>query len=427
VSRGRRRFGPRPALAVVALAVAVTVAAGPTPPPTPVPPFGSPSPFPTALQTPEPSATPPHMSAPSWILEDVATGQVLDSSHPRMRRPIASTTKILTAILVIESAELSARVTVSATAATQSGASLGLEPGEQISVRQLLYGLLLQSSNDAAVALAEQVGGSVDAFVAEMNDRARSMHLRDTHMESPSGLDDRGFSTVRDLAAMARAAYGFPAFAKITRTKFHDVPSPTGVDRHIQNRNVLLWLYRGAVGVKTGFTSAAGHCLVAVARRGGRTLVSVVLGEPTEQAAFDDGAALLNFGFVGFEPVGVVGEGDPVGEASVEGAPSPVPAVADADLRVLVPTDRTDQVQRTFLPAGDLALPVIQGQPVGRVVATLDGRKLGSVPAVAASSLSRAEPPPAAPPGWPDALALIRLALLVLRTAFGGFLPSRFL
>ena len=166
-------------------------------------------------------------------------------------------------------------------------------------------------ANDAAVALAEHVSGSVDGFVRLMNRTADHLGMRDTRFYSPSGLDDRGRSTARDLITLTRADYAYPEFARIVRTKFFDVPSPRGKARHIQNRNVLLWLYPGAIGVKTGYTAKAGFCLVAAAERDGLRLVAVVLGAPNEP--FSDAATMLNYGFTAFERRTFVRAGDDLG------------------------------------------------------------------------------------------------------------------
>ena len=209
--------------------------------------------------------------------------------------------------MVLESTPLSDMVTVTADAAAEGGSELGLVIGERILVRQLLYALLMQSSNDAAVALAEAVSGTVDRFVALMNVEARAIGLRDTRFYSPNGLDDRGYSTAADIATLTRIAERKPGFADVAATKTRWIPSPSGPRRYVQNRNVLLWLYPGATGVKTGFTTPAGHCLVATASREGHALLAVVLGDPEEP--FDEGATLLNFGFDAFVPVTLVGEG----------------------------------------------------------------------------------------------------------------------
>jgi D-alanyl-D-alanine carboxypeptidase (penicillin-binding protein 5/6) len=385
------------ALALVAIALSALVALTPLasggyggrgagPPPTPVPPYGSPSPYPTALRTPDIPKLEPVLSAPSGALIDLDSGRVLYAKGADIRRPIASTTKIMTALLVLRDARLRDEVTVSPLAAAQGGASLGLVSGERIQVRDLMYALMLQSSNDAAVALAEHVSGSVDAFVERMNQRARGMELRDTRFHSPNGLDDRGYSTALDLARITARALRNPAFARIVRTKFYRVPSPDGGQRHVQNRNALLWLYPGALGVKSGFTSAAGSCLVAAAERSELRLVSVVLGAPAE--AFSDAATLLDWGFTTFELRRVVIEGERFDPVRVNGRE--VPVASAGTVKVII--RRGVEVKRTVDLEPGLALPIARGERLGEVVVTSQrGKELGRTPVVSAEAASRAE------------------------------------
>lgn len=358
----------------------------PTPPPTPVPPFGSPSPFPTALETPPPTDRPPEVSAASAVLVDLDSGEVLYERAARRRRPIASTTKIMTALLVLESATPFDEVIASDQAASQEGAELGLEPGERIPVRELLYALMLQSANDAAVSLAEHVGGSVEAFVEQMNERARTLGLADTRFASPNGLDDSGYSTAQDLAAITVAAFGSSTFGETVGKRFRTIPAPEGPARRIQNRNALLWLYPGALGVKTGYTAAAGFCLVAAAERDGLRLGTVVLGSPQEP--FSEAAALLNFGFTAYERRQVVRLGDPLDPVRVAGR---IVAVEAGDaLRVLV--RREEPVDVEIRPFRSLGLPVARGERVGELVVMASGEELGMVPVVAAESVRAIAP-----------------------------------
>jgi D-alanyl-D-alanine carboxypeptidase (penicillin-binding protein 5/6) len=296
------------------------------PPPTPVPPRGSPSPFPQTLDTPSDGVAPPRIGALSAVLADLDDGQVMFAKAPEIRRPIASLTKVMTALIVLDRLALDEVVVVSPDAVFEDddfGASstLGLRAGERRTVRELLDALMLQSANDAAVALAIEVSGSQQRFVELMNGRAHSLGLRDTVFFSPNGLDDRGRSTARDLLALTRAAASQPGFSRIVGSRFRTIPSPSGPPRRVQNRNALLWLYPGATGVKTGYTAGAGFCLIATAERDGRRLVAIVLGDRDEP--FSDAAALLDHGFEGFRQETFVHAGEAIGTVAIRGGGAP--------------------------------------------------------------------------------------------------------
>ncbi|MGH2692515.1 MAG: D-alanyl-D-alanine carboxypeptidase family protein [Actinomycetota bacterium] len=357
------------------------------PPPTPVPPVGSPSPYPTSLDTPPPSAEDPKVEAAAAALADLDSGRVLFESGTETPRPIASITKVMTALLVIERTRPTETVIAGPNASGQTGAELGLQPGEELTVRDLLTALLLQSANDAAVALAEHVSGSVDTFVAEMNARAGDLGMLDTEFQSPTGLDDNGRSTARDLLILASEAFLNATFAEIVSTRFATVPAEQGEPRRLQNRNALLWLYEGAFGGKTGYTAAAGFCLVAAAERDGLRLAAVVLGAPEQ--AFDASAELLNHGFAAWEREGIVTLGEEAEPLSVEG--ESVPTEADSTLSVLKP--RGSVIDTEVDPDPGLSLPVDAGDPVGSLVATLDGRALGRVTLVAAEPVAKDRSP----------------------------------
>jgi D-alanyl-D-alanine carboxypeptidase (penicillin-binding protein 5/6) len=356
--------------------------APPPPPPTPViQPNGqtSLSPFPSTLRTPSTSTEVPEIHAASAVLADLDTGQLLFALNRDERRPIASVTKIMTALLVVERTDLTDVVTVSEDAASGqvSGISgLGLVEGERIRVDELLYALVLQSANDAAVALAEHVSGSVDAFVDEMNARAEELEMTRTMFTSPNGLDDTGFSSAADLVRLTRAAYRSPGFASVVATRFHTVESLDAEPRIVQNRNVLLWLYPGAIGVKTGFTSPAGFCLVGAAQRGDERLVAVVLGAPGEP--FSAAAALLNYGFDAFEHRMLLREGEPLDDVDIGGRS--VSVSAGGSVRGLVPTAAT--VTRTVELDPRVAFPPARGEEIGIVRVSTGGRIVGEVPLV---------------------------------------------
>jgi D-alanyl-D-alanine carboxypeptidase len=405
----------RRALAIVALvgvaaaqAALISSAAADrsTPPATPVPPRGSPSPFVSDLRTPQDALLRPTISGAEALLADLDTGQSMFAKAPEVRRPIASLTKVMTALLVLERRPLDHVVTVSPDAVfavDDYGASsiLGLRAGERLTVRDLLYALLLQSSNDAAEALAIDVSGSVDAFVRLMNRRAAALGMRDTRFFSPHGLDDRGRSTARDLLRLVRAAYETKGFAPIVATKFRTIPAPSGPPRTIQNRNVLLWLYPGAIGAKTGLTFGAGFCVIAVAERDGRRLVSIVLdgdGEP-----FSDAASLLNYGFEGFTVKTFVREGDPMGDLRIRGGV--VPVVAGADVTALVPTADLDAIEPALVANPRAAYPPPVGDRIGTIAITAPGVTYGSAPLLATKV--ELPPPPEGGPWWARAASAV--------------------
>ncbi|MEX0992000.1 MAG: D-alanyl-D-alanine carboxypeptidase family protein [Actinomycetota bacterium] len=365
------------------------------PPPTPVPPRGSPSPFIQRLDTAPATAKPPQVQAKAVLLVDLDSGQVLYERRPDLERPIASLTKVMTALLVLEESKLKQQVAASPEAVRTAAvglSSLGLRPGEKLSVQDLLWALLLGSANDAAVALAEHVSGSVPAFVKLMDRRAAQLGMDHTHFASPNGLSDKGYSSAADLAIVTREAMQLPTFAKMVRTKFHTVKGKP--PRHIQNRNVLLWLYPGASGVKTGFTTAAQYNVIATAQRGGRRLLAIVLGEPRE--AFSDAAEILNYGFKGFVPTEVVAVGDGQGERSVSG--ERVLLEAGASSTILVPKKGSDDIALRPVLDGD-PVGVGPGDEVGVLRISLAGREVGTVPLVVMEVLGGSSAP-GATPAW---------------------------
>ena len=242
----------------------------------------------------------PRLVSPSAIAVDAETGRVFIGNQPDRRMPVASLVKIMTALLVLEHGDLSATVVVSRRAASTPPVSIGLRPGQRISVRALLYGMLLRSGNDAAMALAEHVSGSMSSFVTLMNERANQLGLSHTRFADPAGLDDRGYGTARDLATLTRAALQVPAFTAIVNTDRFVLRDGRRRARTLWNIDLFRGQYQGAFGVKTGFTTRAGQCLVAAARRNDRTLIAVVLGDSPAshwQDAFGDAARLLDYGF----------------------------------------------------------------------------------------------------------------------------------
>lgn len=239
---------------------------------------------------------PPAATATAYVLLDVETGQVLAERAPDTRRPVASTVKVLTALSVLQRDDPETVVEIGPEVARIGGAGVGLDPGERWTVRQLLDALVVRSGNDAAVALAVHVGGSVEGFMAMMREDAAALGVEGLELSSPSGLEDRNRLSARDLAIITRAALADPTFREIAAQPTVELPGLGTV----ASRNELLGTYPGATGVKTGFTEAAGWSLVASAERDGRELVAVVLDSRSGEARFEDAARLLDFGFAEF-------------------------------------------------------------------------------------------------------------------------------
>jgi D-alanyl-D-alanine carboxypeptidase (penicillin-binding protein 5/6) len=236
------------------------------------------------------------ITAPAAILVDASTGAILWTKRPHQRRPIASTTKIMTGVLALEHLPLTKVIRVNPLVTRVALNREGLRAHERVAVWKLMEGLLLFSGNDDALQLAISTAGSRGAFLQLMNEKASELGLRDTHYTSPSGVVDRGnYSSAYDLAALARYAMAIPRFRAFTRTHIAHVKwaKPTYAKTYV-NKNLLIGTYRGADGVKTGWTTIAGHCLVASARRGGTRLIAVVLHAPDP---YGDARRLLNFGF----------------------------------------------------------------------------------------------------------------------------------
>ncbi len=331
---------------------------------------------------------PPQVASSSYVLVDPRTGDELAARAPSARSAMASTTKIMTALLTVEQANLDDIVTVPASA-TIGGTTAGLVAGEQLSVRDLLTALLVGSGNDSAIALAEFVSGSEAAFVEAMNARAMELGLRGTRFANPHGLDQDGhYSTARDLVTLGRAAMKRDVIADLVDDRRASIPGRDSFGtRTLVSKNALLDLDRYADGIKTGFTNQAGHAIVARStRRGVGSLYLALLGSSGEQTRAADSKRLLDWGFRQFAFGTVLTGGRPLASVQVLGtggervdvvAKSPVAA----PLRVGIPLRR-----RITLPPSVKA-PVARGQEIGTVELLQGQRVVGKRVMVAARAV----------------------------------------
>jgi serine-type D-Ala-D-Ala carboxypeptidase (penicillin-binding protein 5/6) len=374
---------------------------------------------------------PPALSAPSAILIEASTGDVLYERAAEKRRPIASTTKLMTALLTVEHAKLSDKATASDYVAAPIESKISLRPGERLTVADLLRGLMLESANDAAVTLAEHVGGSRMAFVRQMNKRARELKLDNTHFSNPIGLDaPANYSSAHDLARLAVTLRSYSFIRKIANRTSATLETGDR-PRTIRNRNTLLARDRYVNGLKTGHTAAAGYVLVGTRTRHGVTLVSVVLDTPSLAARDHDALALLQWGAGRYERVHPVTEGTIVGTPEIEyrrGAT--LSLVTEGTVRRTVPTGAKITIHDVGVPR-HVKGPIRRGQRFGYREVLADGKRIAAVPIVSSAPVPAADLPQRTKDWFTRPLALLLAALvlggtvLVARRVRRGPPPSR--
>ena len=335
----------------------------------------------------------PAIKAQAAILMDAKTGDVLYGHQIHKHLAPASTTKIMTAILAIESSRLDEKATVSSKAAGTGGSSMHLFASQNLTLHELVTGLLMRSGNDAAVAISEHLAGSEEAFVAQMNERARSLGAMNTHFRNPHGLSAPGhYSSAFDLAWMTRHALLQPVFSSIvaTRETTIDWLDRRGKEKdvHLRNTNKLLWMLEDADGVKTGTTGEAGPCLVSSATRGNQRLIAVVLHD---HSRWQDSLALLQYGFSAFDLFEYADAGQFIATVPVEKGTAPAVDVQLAQHAALaVKPDEYSQVTVELDLPEKIKAPVYEGQKVGEVVFFIGDKGAKTVDIVASKSVTEA-------------------------------------
>lgn len=330
----------------------------------------------------------PPIEARAWALIDARTGDVLVSHAGRRHLSIASTTKLMTAYVVLHELPLDRIVRAAPYQAEYGESLLGLRPGQRISVRDLLYGLILRSGNDAAYDLARAAAGSEARFVAEMNRYAAALGLADTHYANPIGLDQRGnFSSARDLATLTQRLLRIPAFARIAAARsavLHSVKP----QRRIETINELLRMAPWVTGVKTGHTFGALYVLVGSGQRKGVELISVAIGAPTDEARFADNIELLDYGFAQYRQRTPVRRGAALADPSIRYAGGELPLRAARTVAVGI---RPDQRLTVAVRAPEqVEGPIHRGAALGSASVFVDGLRTATVPLKAARALPKA-------------------------------------
>ncbi|TCP59521.1 D-alanyl-D-alanine carboxypeptidase [Tumebacillus sp. BK434] len=324
------------------------------------------------------------VSAHAAAVIDVQTGRVLYEKNGDEKMLIASLTKIITAIVAIESGvDLNSTVTVSSRASGKEGSSIYLKVGEKQKLIDLLYAVMLRSGNDAATAVAEHVGKTEQGFVELMNQKVAELGLTQTHFANPHGLDaQEHYSSAHDMAVLTAYALRNPVFAEIVKTKVKSIPMPGEAwDRKMYNKNKMLTRYDGADGVKTGYTKAAGRCLASSATKDGRQIAVLTLDASSD---WDDHARLLNYGFEKYKFMPVVKEHDVLQTVPVEdGMKQEVDVVVGHEFNFPLREEEQEKLTRKVELEDSLDAPIAAGQKVGEMKFYFEERLVGEVPILA--------------------------------------------
>ncbi|WP_295100784.1 D-alanyl-D-alanine carboxypeptidase family protein [Selenomonas sp.] len=325
----------------------------------------------------------PNLMARSAILIEAKTGNVLYERNKDERRYPASTTKIMTLILALEKGNLDDMVTVGPNAVGIEGSSLYLEKGDKMPLRELLTGMMMQSGNDATVAVAEHIAGSVPAFAKMMTDKAREIGAVGTNFVNAHGLpDDNHYTTAHDLARITAYGYSLPEFESIVSVQDADFNWLHDASKHITSENKLLWQYRGGNGVKTGYTERAGRCVVSAAKRDGVQLIAVVLDDPV---MWTDAYAMLDYGFAHTRPSAFCKAGEELAKIKVADARiNEMPLVAARDSVIGTLNDENPKLEKKIEVPDKISAPVKKGDVVGKAICYVDGNVVDRVDLLAA-------------------------------------------
>ena len=335
--------------------------------------------------------TPPPVIGKAYVLADISSGQILASEKADERFEPASLTKLMTAYLVFQALKdkklsLNTAVPVSEKAWRAGGSRMFIDPKNPVTVDELIRGMIVQSGNDACIAIAEAIGGAEDVFAQMMNREAQRLGMKNSNFVNSNGLPDpQHYSSARDIYLLASALVrDFPAeYATYYSMKEYRYNNITQM-----NRNRLLWLDPTVDGMKTGYTEAAGYCLVASSKRGPRRLMSVLLGSTSEATRAQESQKLLNWGFQFFDAVKLYDKGKPVKAIEVwKGTAAQVNAGFQTDLYVTVPKGQAEKLKVDLLAQQPLVAPLNQGQRIGVLRVTLDGKAVGEYPVLALESV----------------------------------------
>lgn len=329
----------------------------------------------------------------AYLLMDYDTGTVMAEYNADEPMPIASVTKVMTMLICMEAIQAGKItfddiVTASEYACSMGGSQIYLEPGEQMSVTDLMKSIAVGSANDACVVMAEHVMGSETTFVDAMNERAQALGMNNTHFMNCNGLDEENhYSSARDVAIMSRELLKHNAIRPFLTIWMDTVRNG---EFGLSNTNKLIRFYEGAIGVKTGSTSKAKYCLSSAATRNGLTLIGVVLGAETTANRFETAKELLNYGFSNYKVSTLINKNESMGEVKVKkGVKESVGTLTETDFKKLTGKQSSDKVERNVVIEEEIKAPVKKGQQVGKIELIENGKKIGEVKIIAEGDVIR--------------------------------------
>lgn len=329
---------------------------------------------------------PPDISAPSAILIDAKTGKVLYEKNADEKRYPASTTKVMTGLLAVEHGKMDDIVTVGQNPPLieRGSSQIYLVTGEQLTMEQLLYALMLESANDAAVAIAEHIAGSVEEFAKMMNSKAKELGATNTNFVNPNGLhDDNHYTTARDLAMIGKYAMTLDKFRSVVREVDYTIPKTNKQEErnYITNSNKLIWKiydkfrYEYATGIKTGYTTKAKQCLVGGAQKDGMEVISVVMGAEG-QNIYSDTVALFEYGFSNFENVEILKKDQIVTSVTLKESEEKINLLSAEDFSLMLSQEERDKVKTEIKTASDLEAPIKKGEVLGEILVLVNEKEV---------------------------------------------------
>ncbi len=345
------------------------------------------------------SEEPFKLEAKSAILIDASSGEIIYEKNIHEKLPPASITKIMLLLIAMEDLnsgkiKLDDEVHVSANSARMGGSQVYLEEGETQTVNDLLKAICLRSANDAAVALAEHISGSIDVFAQRMNEKAKLLGMLNTNFKNATGLpDEEHFTTAYDISIMSRELLRYPKIHEWLTIYMTDIKvgKSKKSTQTLVNTNKLIREYQGANGIKTGLTNDAGHCLAASAKRGNLSLISVVLGGPTSNSRFLESKQLLDFGFANYDAVPICKKNEVIKKIKVlKGKENELNAVAESDYSLLIKKGALKEIEKEIVLPEVINAPCEKGQKIGEIILKNNGKEIGKINVVTENALKKA-------------------------------------